>query len=114
MDKPRRAAAVEPSASSPQGLPGEVPNQQLTEAIAGMARNPASIGPFTGDFSDPPTQSEMRAFRDWANSFFGATARRRLEQPRHARKDTKRKMTDSGFRVFRGKLTRRENEDGTE
>jgi len=41
----------------------------------GTARNPAGIGPLTGDFSDPPTQSEMRAFRDWANSFFGATAR---------------------------------------
>ncbi|MCX6898949.1 MAG: hypothetical protein NT105_09630 [Verrucomicrobia bacterium] len=32
--------------------------------IAGTAKNPASIGPFTNDFSDPPTQSEMRAFRD--------------------------------------------------
>ncbi|MCX6909807.1 MAG: hypothetical protein NTY01_17440 [Verrucomicrobia bacterium] len=37
--------------------------------------DPARIGPFTSDFSDPPTQWEMRAFRDWANSFFGATAR---------------------------------------
>jgi hypothetical protein len=42
---------------------------------AGTANNPASIGPYTGDFSDPPTQSEMRAFRDWCNNFFGATAR---------------------------------------
>jgi len=58
-----------------QGQPGEVSNQQLSDAINGTARNPASIGPFTGDFSDPPTQNEMRAFRDWANSFFGATAR---------------------------------------
>ncbi|MBI5687618.1 MAG: hypothetical protein HZC54_21315 [Verrucomicrobia bacterium] len=35
----------------------------------------ASIGPFTGDFSENSTQSEMRAFRDWANSWFYATAR---------------------------------------
>jgi hypothetical protein len=33
------------------------------------------IGPFTGDFSDPPTQQEMRDFRDWANNFFNSTAR---------------------------------------
>ncbi|MBI5688136.1 MAG: hypothetical protein HZC54_23940 [Verrucomicrobia bacterium] len=62
------------------GPQGEVTAQQLNDtvntAIAGTARNPsASIGPFTGDFSDPPTQGEMRAFRDWANSFFYATAR---------------------------------------
>ncbi|MFA6561611.1 MAG: hypothetical protein WCV00_06850 [Verrucomicrobiia bacterium] len=64
-----------PGPEGPQGPAGEVSNQQLNDAIAGTARNPASIGPFMGDFSDPPTQSEMRAFRDWANSFFGATAR---------------------------------------
>jgi hypothetical protein len=58
----------------PQGQPGEVSAQQLTDAIAGTANNPASIGAYSGNFSDPPTQSEMRAFRDWANNFSGATA----------------------------------------
>lgn len=59
----------------PQGPPGDVSSQQLTDAIAGTANNPASDGPYTGDFIDPPTQDEMRAFRDWANNFFAATAR---------------------------------------
>ncbi len=54
---------------------GEVSAADLSFAIGGTANNPASVGPYTGDFSDPPTQQEMRAFRDWANSFFGATAR---------------------------------------
>jgi len=45
-------------------------------AIAGTARNPAStINPYTGDFSNPPTADQLRSFRDWANSFFGAAAR---------------------------------------
>ena len=35
----------------------------------------ASVGPYTGDFSDPPTQDELSAFRDWANNFSTATAR---------------------------------------
>jgi hypothetical protein len=39
------------------------------------ARNPVGIGPYGGDFSDPPTQQEMRDFRDWGNSFFNGTAR---------------------------------------
>ncbi|MBI5687852.1 MAG: hypothetical protein HZC54_22505 [Verrucomicrobia bacterium] len=62
-------------AQGPAGPQGEVSAQQLTDAINDTARNPAGIGPFTGDFSENPTQSEMRAFRDWANAFFGAAAR---------------------------------------
>jgi len=58
-----------------KGDTGEVSQQQLTDEIAGTARNPSSVGPYTGDFSDPPTQQEMRDFRDWGNSFFNATAR---------------------------------------
>ena len=64
--------------SGPQsepGPPGEVTTHQLASTIAGTANNPASVGAYTGDFSDPPTQSEMRSFRDWCNSFFSATAR---------------------------------------
>ena len=48
---------------------------ELNTAIAGTANNPASVGPYTGDFSDPPTQQEMRDFRDWANTVFNASAR---------------------------------------
>jgi hypothetical protein len=54
---------------------GERSSLEVPNAIGGTARNTVAIGPFTGDFSDPPTQSEMRALRDWANSFFAATAR---------------------------------------
>ncbi|MBI5684062.1 MAG: hypothetical protein HZC54_03185 [Verrucomicrobia bacterium] len=42
---------------------------------APVAMKPTGLAPFTGDFSENPTQSEMRAFRDWANAFFGASAR---------------------------------------
>ena len=48
-----------------QGQPGEVSQANLDGAIAGTARNPAGIGPYTGDFSDPPTQQEMRDYRDY-------------------------------------------------
>lgn len=61
--------------AGPQGSQGEVSATDLSFAIGATARNPASVVPCTGDFSDPPTQSEMPAFRDWANSFFGAAAR---------------------------------------
>ncbi|MFA6561099.1 MAG: hypothetical protein WCV00_04235 [Verrucomicrobiia bacterium] len=38
------------------------PEESATNnAIAGTARNPASVGLFTGDFNEQPTQSEMRA-----------------------------------------------------
>jgi hypothetical protein len=50
-------------------------HDELNTAIGSTARNPASIGTYTGDFSDPPTQSELRDFRDWCNSFFSASAR---------------------------------------
>ncbi len=46
----------------PQGEPGEVSLAQLTAAIDGTAQNPASVGPFTGSFSNPPTQPQMQAF----------------------------------------------------
>ena len=48
-----------------KGDTGEVSNQQLTDAVATTARNPSSIGPYGGDFSDPPTQQEMRDYRDY-------------------------------------------------
>ena len=33
-----------------------------SDAIAGTANNPTNVRPYTGDFSDPPTQAEMQAF----------------------------------------------------
>jgi len=49
-----------------QGPPGDVSTQQLTDA---------SVGPYTGDFSDPPTADQLRSFLDWANNLFAASAR---------------------------------------
>src|SRR5947207_3354557 len=46
----------------PQGPPGEVTAAQLSTAVAGTARNPDAIAPFSGSFSDPPTQAEMQTF----------------------------------------------------
>ncbi|MBI3880473.1 MAG: hypothetical protein HY301_10475 [Verrucomicrobia bacterium] len=64
-----------PGDQGPPGPPGEVTNQQLTDALAGTARNPAGIGPFSGDFSDPPTQQEMRDHRDYVEAFRQAVMR---------------------------------------
>lgn len=44
------------------GPPGEVTTSQLDAAIATTALNPGGIGPYTGTFSDPPTQGEMNDF----------------------------------------------------
>ena len=61
------------------GPPGEVSNQQLTDtvnnAIADTPHNPSSIGPFTGTFSDPPTQAEMQAYAAWGESLRQALIR---------------------------------------
>ena len=57
------------------GDPPEASAQQLSDAIAGTARNPSSIGPYTGDFSDPPTQQEMRDYRDYVETLRAAMVR---------------------------------------
>ncbi len=44
------------------GANGEVSAAQLNSAIAGTAPNLNSFPPYTGTFSDPPTQSEMQSF----------------------------------------------------
>jgi hypothetical protein len=62
-------------ATGPQGAPGEVTNAALNAAIATTARNPDAIGPFTGTFSDPPTQAEMMAFAAYVESLRAATTR---------------------------------------
>ena len=59
----------------PTGPAGEVTAQQLTDAIGGTARNPGGIGPYAGDFSDPPTQQEMRDYRDYVETLRAALVR---------------------------------------
>jgi hypothetical protein len=59
----------------PQGPMGEVTPQQLSDAIATTARNPNAIAPFTGTFSDPPTQAEMQAFAAYVETLRAALAR---------------------------------------
>ena len=58
-----------------KGDTGEVSNQQLNDAVATTARNPSSIGPYGGDFSDPPTQQEMRDYRDYVETLRVAMTR---------------------------------------
>ncbi|MGB8169999.1 MAG: hypothetical protein WCF18_21025 [Chthoniobacteraceae bacterium] len=52
----------------PQGPTGEVSLAQLNAAIAGTAQNPGGVGPYTGGFSDPPTQAELQGFAGWVES----------------------------------------------
>jgi len=59
----------------PQGPVGEVSNAALATAIAGTAQNPTGITPFTGTFSDPPTQGEMQAFAAYVESLRAALVR---------------------------------------
>jgi hypothetical protein len=59
----------------PQGAPGEVSAADLNNAIATTANNPSGIGPYTGDFSDPPTQQEMRDYRDYQETLRAALVR---------------------------------------
>ncbi len=57
-----------PGPEGPQGPPGEVTLAQLEEAIAGTALNPSGVGPYTGTFSDPPTQAEMQDFAGYVET----------------------------------------------
>jgi hypothetical protein len=59
----------------PRGDPGEVTESQLNNAIAGTAQNPNGIGPWTGTFSDPPTQGELQDFAAWVESLRSALVR---------------------------------------
>jgi hypothetical protein len=52
----------------PQGPAGEVSTAQLDTAIATTAVNPSGVGPFTGGFSDPPTQAELQDFASWVET----------------------------------------------
>ncbi len=59
----------------PQGPMGAVTPQNLDDAIVTTARNPIGIGPFTGTFSDPPTQAEMQAHAAYLEDFRQALVR---------------------------------------
>jgi hypothetical protein len=58
-----------------QGPPGEVTVGQLDGAIATTALNPGGIGPYTGTFSDPPTQGEMQNFAAYVETLRVALVR---------------------------------------
>jgi len=62
-------------AEGPQGPAGEVSAQQLTDAIAGTANNPASIATLDITVSDPPTQGEVQAVVDKMNELINALKR---------------------------------------
>jgi hypothetical protein len=47
----------------------------ISSAITDTARNPIGIAPFTGTFSDSPTQAEMQAFAAWSETLRAALAR---------------------------------------
>ena len=51
-----------------RGPQGEVSPLQLEDAIATTARIPSAIGPFSGSFSQPPTQAELYAFATYVDS----------------------------------------------
>ncbi len=59
----------------PPGEPGEVSLAQLTVAIDETAQNPAGVGPFTGSFSNPPTQAQMQAFASYVETLRVALVR---------------------------------------
>ncbi len=62
-------------AQGPQGPMGAVTPQNLDDAIATTARNPNALGPFTGTFSDPPTQAELVAFAAYVEEMRGDLVR---------------------------------------
>jgi hypothetical protein len=62
-------------ADGEQGPPGEVTTQQLNNAIATTAPNPSGIGPYSGGFSDPPTQAELQDFAAYVESLRVALTR---------------------------------------
>ena len=51
---------VEISFVIPEGQPGEVTTVELSNEIAGTARNPNTVAPLGLAVSDPPKQSEMQ------------------------------------------------------
>ncbi|MFA7006459.1 MAG: hypothetical protein WC429_20625, partial [Verrucomicrobiia bacterium] len=68
-----------PGPEGPQGIPGEVSNQQLTDAIGaainGTPRNVDGFSPLYITISDPPTQSEVQQLLDSYNALIIALRR---------------------------------------
>jgi hypothetical protein len=52
-----------------------VTTAQLAAAIAGTALNPSAVGPYTGSFSEPPTQQEMVNFAAYVETLRVALVR---------------------------------------
>lgn len=63
----------------PAGPPGEVSTAQMDEAIGNAisttAQNPDTFPPYSGTFSDPPTQAEMMDFAAYVESLRAALVR---------------------------------------
>jgi hypothetical protein len=57
------------------GPPGEVTEAQLASAIGGTAPNLNGFAPYSGGFSDPPTQGEMEAFAGYVEAMRVALSR---------------------------------------
>jgi hypothetical protein len=65
----------QPSMQDGRSLVLDKMNDAIGSAIADTPHNPASIGPFTGAFSDPPTQAEMQAHAAYVESLRQALIR---------------------------------------
>ena len=48
---------------------------QLDDAVGGTACNPDAVVPYSGSFSDPPTQPEMQAFATYVETLRAALVR---------------------------------------
>jgi len=56
-----------PGPEGPQGPPGEVTSQQLTDAIAGTARNPTYIGTLDTPYDDPEKEAMRQKINELIN-----------------------------------------------
>jgi len=59
----------------PQGVPGEVTNADLSNAISGTSMNSNSVGTLGMYVSDPPTQSEVQTIADKLDELINALRR---------------------------------------
>ena len=62
-------------ATGPQGIPGEVTSQQLSDAIGGTSANTNGVQLLGLTVSDPPTQSEMQAIANKLDELINAQRR---------------------------------------
>ena len=64
-----------PLPAGPQGPPGEVFTQQLTDAITGTSANFNGVAILGLTVSDPPTQSEVQVVANKLDELIGALRR---------------------------------------